>query len=249
MSFVRTMATLAVGFAAAKGLERFQGMGGGAGLARSLGWSASKSGIGPQVGALLERMQVPGGSAGLEKSLGWIGARARGTGDSAVMGLGGLLAALAGAGWAGSGNARDLFAALGSGTPPGATLEKNARLMIRAMIQAAKSDGEIDAGERARIMEVLGDLSEDERAFVEAEMARPVDIEALAAETGSYQRTAVYAASVLTVDIANAAEIAYLDRLAEAMHMGRAARTRIHHAMRLPQVLGDRPATPPDEPA
>ncbi|AZB69927.1 tellurite resistance TerB family protein, partial [Cereibacter sphaeroides] len=33
MSFVRTMATLAVGFAAARGLETFQKMGGGAGIA------------------------------------------------------------------------------------------------------------------------------------------------------------------------------------------------------------------------
>lgn len=244
MSFVRTMATLAVGFAAARGMERFQSMGGGAGLARTLKSTASNSGIGPQVGALLERMQVQGGAAGLERTMAWLGTRARGAGDCAVMAVGGLLAALGGAAWAGSGNARDLLDALGSGTPPGATLERHAQLMIRAMIQAARAGGEIGAGERARLMEVLGDLSEAERAFVEAELARPVDIEALAAETGSYQRTAVYAASVLTVDIARAAEIAYLDRLAEAMHMGRAARTRIHQAMRLPQVLGDRPAAP-----
>ncbi|SIO56605.1 Uncharacterized membrane protein YebE, DUF533 family [Rhodovulum sp. ES.010] len=238
MSFVRTMATLAVGFAAARGPEKFQRMGGGAGLADSLRSAASKAGIGSQVGALLERMQVPGGASALRDNLDWLGGRAAATGDSAPMGLAGLMAALSGASWAGSTNARDLVSAMGDGTPPGGTLERNARLVIRAMIQAAKSDGEIDPGERARLMEVLGDLSPQERDFVADEIARPVDIEALAAETGSYQRTMVYAASVVAIDVGNPAETAYLDRLATALHMGRAARQRIHKAMRLKQVLG-----------
>ncbi|TCO69904.1 DUF533 domain-containing protein [Rhodovulum euryhalinum] len=237
MSFVRTMATLAVGFAAARGLDRFQKMGGGAGLARAMQSAGSRAGIGSQVGALLERMQVIGGGAALKDNVGWLGPRAQATGDSAVMGVAGLMSALGAATWAGSGNARDLLGALGSGTPPGETMERNARLMIRAMVQAAKADGEIDAGERARLAEVLGDLSGDERALVEDEIARPVDIEALAAETGSYQRTAVYAASVMAIDIDSPAEVAYLDRLAEALHIGQAARTRIHQAMRLPQQL------------
>lgn len=238
MSFVKTMASLAVGLAAARGPDKFRTMGGGAGLARMVQSAASTSGIGPQVGALLERMQVQGGAAGLEAALGALGGRARAIGDSAVMGLGGLLAALGAAAWAGSTHARDLAGAIGSATPPGTTLEAQARLMIRAMIQAARADGEIDPGERARLMDALGDLSDDERAFVADEIARPVDIAALAAETGISQRTAVYAASVLAVDIASPAGIAYLDRLAEALHIGQAARARIHQAMRLPQVLG-----------
>ncbi|GAA0289525.1 DUF533 domain-containing protein [Rhodovulum strictum] len=238
MSFVRTMATLVVGYAAARGMDAFQKTGGGAGLARTMQSTASQAGIASQVGALLERMQVPGGASGLERTLGWMGARARGAGDSAVMGVAGLMSALWAATWAGSGDARDLSAAMGSGTPPGATLERQARLMIRAMVQAALADGQIDAAERARLFDLLGDQSEEERAYVEAEMARPVDIDALAAETGSYQRTAVYAASVLMVDVTDPAGIAYLDRLSAALHLGIAARTRIHQAMRLPQVLG-----------
>jgi hypothetical protein len=59
-------------------------------------------------------------------------------------------------------------------------LEENAKLMIRAMIQAAKADGEIDAEEWDRIQARLGDLEPEEKAFVEAEMAKPVDIGARA---------------------------------------------------------------------
>ncbi|MBN2905173.1 MAG: DUF533 domain-containing protein [Rhodobacteraceae bacterium] len=237
MSFVKTLATLAVGFAAAKGMEKFQKMGGGAGLARSMQSAASGGKIGPQVGALLERMQVPGGAGALGETLKKLGGQVQGTGDGAAMGLGGLMSALGGAAWAGSGNARDMLGALGSGTPPSGTMELNAQLMIRAMIQAARADGEIDADEQARLDEVLEDLDLDERAFVAAEMARPVDPEALAAETGSHQRTAVYAVSVVTTNMDSPAERAYLDRLAAALHLGAAARQRVHKAMRLPQVL------------
>ncbi|MBK1634677.1 tellurite resistance TerB family protein [Rhodovulum adriaticum] len=237
MSFLRTMATLAVGFAVAKGIDKFQEMGGGAGLANSLKSASAGGGIGNHVAALMTRMQVPGGGEGLKENVGWLGTKARATGDAAMMGVGGLMAALGGAQWAGSGNARDLLNAMGDGTPPGATMEAHSRLMIRAMVQAAKADGEIDAGERAHIMDVLGDATPEERAFVEAEMDRPVDIDALVAEVGSYQRTAVYAVSVVTANVLNAAEIAYLDRLAAALHLGQAARQRIHKAMRLPQVL------------
>ncbi|MBL3609609.1 DUF533 domain-containing protein [Rhodovulum sulfidophilum] len=237
MSFVRTMATLAVGFAAARGLETFQKMGGGAGIADSVKSAATRVGIGSQIGPLLERMQVPGGAAALKANAKWLGAKGRETGDHALVGLGGLMAALGGAAWAGSVNARDILNAMGEVAPPDVSMEKNARLLIRSMVMAAKSDGEIDAAERAAIFDVLGDATEEERAFVEAEMTRPIDIEALAAETGTHQRTAVYAAGVVTTRLDSPAEIAHLDRLAEALHLGRAARQRIHKAMRLPQVL------------
>ena len=246
MSFVRTLATLAVGFAAAKGLEQFQNMGGGAGLARSMKSTSLKGDIGTQIAGLLTRMQVPGGGEALKSNVNWLGATARAAGDGAMMGMGGLMAALGGAAWAGSGPARDLMGALGSGDLPGVNMERNARLMIRAMIQAARADGEIDAEERARLMQVLGDMSEDERAFVEAEMARPIDPKALAAEADPHQRTQLYAVSVVVSRIDNPAEIAYLDNLAAALHLGRAARQRVHQAMRIPQVLGEQG---PSEPA
>jgi len=233
MSFVRTLATLAVGYAAAKGVEAFKQHGGGAGLAGSLKSAASGSKIANQIGGLLARMQVPGGADAFKENAELLGTKAKAAGGDAMLGLGGLMAALGGAAWAGSGNARDLMGALGSTDAPSGTMENHAKHLIRAMIQAAKSDSEIDAGERARIIEVLGDMTDDERAFVEAEMVRPVDPEALAADTGSHQRTLVYAVSVITTNMDSPAELDYLDRLAAALHLGNAARSRIHKAMRL----------------
>ena len=110
-------------------------------------------------------------------------------------------------------------------------MEENAKLMIRAMIQAAKVDGEIDADERARILEVLGDVDAEERAFVEAQMAAPVDPTALAADTSEQMKSQVYATSLMAVKLDSAPEAQYLDGLAQALGLSDATRARVHAAM------------------
>lgn len=91
---------------------------------------------------------------------------------------------------------------------------------LRAMIAAAKADGEIDADERARIMGRAGALGVDPaaHAFIEGEMARPLDIDALVAEaTTPEQKVELYAASAVAVDPSHPANAAYLDTLAEKL--------------------------------
>ena len=78
-------------------------------------------------------------------------------------------------------------------------MEENAKLMIRAMIQAAKADGEIDLEEQQKILAKLGEIGPEERAFVEAEMRKPVDIMGLAQDTGDAMKAQVYAMSLMAV--------------------------------------------------
>ncbi len=54
-----------------------------------------------------------------------------------------------------------------------------AGLMLRAMLQAAKCDGRIDEGEKKKILEGLGEASREDVAFVNRELAAPVDVQAL----------------------------------------------------------------------
>jgi uncharacterized membrane protein YebE (DUF533 family) len=51
--------------------------------------------------------------------------------------------------------------------------------MLRAMLQAAKCDGQIDDREKEKLLEVLGNASPDDMAFVNRELASPVDIQGL----------------------------------------------------------------------
>ncbi|WP_117195749.1 tellurite resistance TerB family protein [Rhizobium terrae] len=89
--------------------------------------------------------------------------------------------------------------------------------LIRAMIAAAKADGHIDASERANIMDKVHavDLGSEAEAFIENELANPVDIDDLvAAARTEEQKVELYAATRLTIDPDTRAERGYLDLLA-----------------------------------
>jgi uncharacterized membrane protein YebE (DUF533 family) len=113
-------------------------------------------------------------------------------------------------------------------------MEKAAALMLRAMIGAAKADGQIDASERAKILDTLGaDAEAQDRAFVEAELAAEPDPEALGAEVPPAQRMQVYSAALMTIRVDTEAEAHYLDRLARAMDLDEGTVNGLHMQMGL----------------
>ena len=119
-------------------------------------------------------------------------------------------------------------------TPASAMHEANAKLMIRAMIMAAKADGEIDAEERQKIMDHLSDANEEEIAFVEAALDAPVDVAALAQETGEAMREQIYATSLMAITVDTPAEQAYLAQLGTALGLTAEVRAKLHAAMGKP---------------
>ena len=230
MSFVRTLATLAVGYAAAKGMDKFKDMGGMAGVKDKMGDNPMEAMTGP-LGDMMEKMGVPGGASGLNEMMSKFGGMAGSAGDQAAAGLGGLMSAFAGAGAAGATGMAGMMDAMTGTTLATDTIEDNAKLMIRAMIQAAKADGEIDAEERAKLLEHMKDLDAEELAFVEAELAAPVDVHALAADARGQGASQIYAMSVMAVRVDNPAEAQYLNALAAALGLSDTERARIHSTM------------------
>ena len=110
------------------------------------------------------------------------------------------------------------------------TPEQNAvaGLMLKAMIQAAKADGNIDEGERARLLEQLGDLDDEERALVRAQMEAPVDAQALARQVPKGLEAQIYAMSLMAIDFDSRDEALYLHQLAEALGLPRDAVNDVH---------------------
>lgn len=92
-----------------------------------------------------------------------------------------------------------------------------AKVIVRAMVAAARADGHIDAAERQRIGDRLGaaGMDNDGNAFVLAELDRPVDVDALvaAAQTDA-QKVELYTASRVAIEPQTRAERGYLDMLA-----------------------------------
>ena len=219
-----------------------QVLGGGAGSGSAYGGpnSPRQAGASGGLGGILDQLTGgKGGSAG-----GALG------GAAAAGGLGGILGDLLGGGQAQAGTGAgglaqkgsqpqndssfgDLFnQALATGdepeTPP--TPEQNALagLMLRAMIQAAKSDGQIDDAEKARLMEQFGDLDDEERAFIREQMAAPVDAEALAREVPAGAGAQVYLMSLMAIDFDNRKEAEYLHRLAQGLGLDKETVNGIH---------------------
>lgn len=111
--------------------------------------------------------------------------------------------------------------------------QRLARVTLKAMINAAKADGQIDSDEKAKLFDRLGqvDLSGDERAFLFDELARPLDTAGLIAEATSPAIAAqIYAASLLAIDPDRPAEQAYLRDLADKLGVAPALAAEIRAA-------------------
>jgi uncharacterized membrane protein YebE (DUF533 family) len=113
-----------------------------------------------------------------------------------------------------------------SGTPFNPSSEsgqqKLARHLLRAMIAAAKSDGHVDAQEQARIFAEMDKLplAADDKAFVMDELRAKLDIDAVAGAAETPEEAAeIYIASLLAIDVDNAAERGYLAMLAARLKL------------------------------
>ena len=119
-----------------------------------------------------------------------------------------------------SGTLDSLFgnvAAMPGTTPVPAVSERDALAILRAMITAAKADGQIDPSEQQRIFAEVGrlSLSAEEKAFVLEELSRPLDLEAVVASARTPELALeVYTASRLVIAETSPAEGAYLQLLA-----------------------------------
>ena len=118
-----------------------------------------------------------------------------------------------------------------------ADMQRKATLMIRAMIQAAKADGQVDQQETQRIMGQLGEHGHDTEArdFVASEMRRPIDIASLVRDVTTPQEASeVYAASLMAIEVDTQVERDYLADLAGALHLPTPVVTQIHSTLGVP---------------
>jgi len=216
-----------------------QGTAGAAGLPDMLGglMGGAHGGTGG-LGGLLENLGGAGGAgSGLQDMLGGLASSA---------GAGGLLGALGGAvAQRPSSNSASFGEVLNSAfdqTPqpeiePTADQEAAAALMLRAMIQAAKSDGKLDDGEQEKLMSQLGgDIDEGEAAFLRGEMQRPVDVNALVAEVPRGMGPQVYAMSLLAIDLDSQVEAKYLHSLAQGLGMDATSVNDVHAQLGVPSL-------------
>jgi uncharacterized membrane protein YebE (DUF533 family) len=97
---------------------------------------------------------------------------------------------------------------------------ERALVMVRSMVAAAYADGEIDAAEKARIVGNLqqAGLNDEAAAFLDHELANPMDPASLAGLSTSAEMTVqIYTAARLAIDPDTEAEHNFLSELAGAL--------------------------------
>ncbi len=119
---------------------------------------------------------------------------------------------------------------------PTPTQDAAAGLMLRAMIQAAKADGEIDKAEQDKLLGNLGEATEAEITFVKQELAKPLDVEGLIRQVPEGLGPQIYTMSVMAIDLDNQTEAQYLHTLATGLGIGRAQVNMIHEKLGVPAL-------------
>jgi uncharacterized membrane protein YebE (DUF533 family) len=120
------------------------------------------------------------------------------------------------------------------------TPEQNAAagLMLRAMIQATKADGELDEAEKQKLLGNLSDASQAEVDFVKQELTKPLDVEGLIRQVPEGLGPQIYTMSVMAIDLDNQAEAQYLHKLATGLGIGRQDVNGIHAKLGVPALYG-----------
>ncbi len=108
---------------------------------------------------------------------------------------------------------------------------KEIYILLKAMINAAKSDGTIDEVEQKKIMEFMGDMSKVEQMFVEQEMEQKLNLEDFLKEIPENMAQQVYYMSLFAIDLDLDSERAYLESLAEGLNLSIDEINKIHESL------------------
>jgi uncharacterized membrane protein YebE (DUF533 family) len=120
-----------------------------------------------------------------------------------------------------------------------------ARHLLRAMIAGAKADGHVDDAEQKAIFAEMQKmpLGPEDRNFVLDELRKPLDIDAVARGARTPEEAAsIYTASLLAVNVDNAAERGYLAMLAARLNLDDALVKHLHASVEAASVPHAAPA-------
>ncbi len=120
--------------------------------------------------------------------------------------------------------------------PKPATLSQNdqAVLLIRAMINSAKVDGEISDDEQKNILGQVGDTSPETIQFLRAEFARPLNVDEYAQSLPVGMEQKAYAISLTAIKLDTREEADYLRQLAKALRISPEECNQIHQQQNAP---------------
>lgn len=115
--------------------------------------------------------------------------------------------------------------------------DEQAQVLVRAMVSAAKADGQIDRSEQQSILERLGDSSPQATQFLRDEFNKPLDVRELAWSVPIGMEQQVYMASLIAIDLDTVREASYLNELAHGLRIPQDVREQIHQRLGAPSLF------------
>jgi len=211
MSLMGTLGKVAMGIVVAKGIGKMMGGGG----------RSSGGGLGDLLGGLVGGGASKGGTGGLGGILDSLGGGSNISKNSSNNenhggGLGDLLNS----------------ALNGEEVSETSEQEKEAEILLKAMIYAAKADGHLDDAEKRKILDNVG----DEAGFVEQELNSHVDVEDFIRSVPRGMEQQVYMMSLFAIDLDSNEEAHYLGQLAKGLNISHQTCNAIHEKLGAPAI-------------
>lgn len=182
-----------------------------------------------------------GGAGGLGALAGLLGGGGGGAG-----GLGALAGLLGGGGGqqqaqqsGGGGGLGALLGSLAGGQSVQAQPKEqdDATLLVRAMCNAAKADGQIDKSEIQNIVGRLGEIDKAEAEFLQNELQAPVDLAGFVRSVPRDMAQQVYAFSLMGMRLDTKEEAQYLGAVAQGLQLDPNACNQIHAKLGAPEIF------------
>ncbi|MBX3422619.1 MAG: DUF533 domain-containing protein [Pirellulaceae bacterium] len=127
-----------------------------------------------------------------------------------------------------------------SGLPPAAqptlTTDDEALILVRALINAAKADGQVDAQEQQAILTRL-QLDSEALQFLKQEFARPLDVREFAWSVPLGMEVQVYTLSLAAIELDNQQEAQYLRDLSHGLRLAPQTCNQIHARYGAPKLF------------
>ncbi len=115
--------------------------------------------------------------------------------------------------------------------------DDRAQLLVCAMVNAAKADGQLDQAEQDAILGQLGEVTQDEVDFLKKQFAAPLDVREFTWNVPLGLEQEVYSFSLMAIGLDQQKEANYLKELAHGLRMGPEDCNQIHARFGAPQIF------------
>jgi len=115
--------------------------------------------------------------------------------------------------------------------------DRDAEVLIRSMVNAAKADGSIDQSEIDAIMGELGEITHEEQKFLQSELSGPfLPAEGVGQQVPESLRVEAYVVTLMSITLDTDDEANYLQALADSMGIDETERHEIHDQFKIPRI-------------